>query len=207
MRREETEGSPHSGVCQVSIVVWSAMRAVAVWRRQKRPHRGNIASWCKVVDLSMDGGFTIGRLAAEAGIPVSSVRYYERRGLIRPDGRSGSGRYRVYGPGAVERLRFIRAAQGAGFTLRDIAALLEFRDGDLTPCEEVQGLIARRLRRVEVDIAHLERVRVVLRRWLGVCRRSASSGRCGVLAGLERPCACEQDADTEERAIRKRKKA
>jgi MerR family mercuric resistance operon transcriptional regulator len=155
----------------------------------------------------MDGGFTIGRLAGEAGIPVSSVRYYERRGLIRPDGRAGTGRYRVYGAGVLERLRFIRAAQAAGFTLTDIAVLLEFRDGDLTPCEEVQGLIARRLRRVERDIEHLEHVRGVLRRWLGVCQRSARSGRCGVLAGLERPGACEQGADKVEKASRKRKKA
>lgn len=168
---------------------------------------GNIAPSCKVVDRGMDRAFTIGRLASEAGIPVSSVRYYERRGLLWPDARTGSGRYRLYGAEALERLRFIRAAQGAGFTLTDIAALLEFRDGDLRPCAEVQRLIEGRLRRVERDIAHLEHVRGVLRRWMGVCRRSERSGACGVLAGLERPGASEQDADKEERRGRTRKRA
>ena len=88
----------------------------------------------------MPGSYTIGQLAREADVPTSTVRYYERRGLLRPDGRS-EGNYRMYGEATLERLLFVRSAQVAGFTLTDITALLDFRDGDAAPCKEVQDLI------------------------------------------------------------------
>jgi len=66
---------------------------------------------------------TISQLAKATGFPVSTIRFYERRGLLRPAGRS-SGNYRLYGRGAGERLTFIRAAQAAGFELPEIKALL-----------------------------------------------------------------------------------
>ena len=67
--------------------------------------------------------FTIGELAKAAGVPTSTVRYYEREGILRPAGRNGSN-YRLYSREDVERLCFIRAAQGTGFTLRDVTELL-----------------------------------------------------------------------------------
>ena len=64
---------------------------------------------------------TIAKLASEGGVGVETVRYYQRRGLMpepaRPSGASASGRVRRYGSDDVRRLRFIKAAQGAGFTL------------------------------------------------------------------------------------------
>jgi len=131
----------------------------------------------------MSTTFTIGQVAKAAGIPTSSVRYYERRGLVVPDERSG-GNYRRYGDAALERLRFIKSAQAAGFTLKDIELLLDFRDGDAAPCREVQELIGVRLGKVEEEIKHLAHVRDVLSRWMGVCRKAAKMGRCGVLDGL-----------------------
>ncbi len=127
--------------------------------------------------------YTIGRLAREAGVPTSTVRYYERCGLLRPQSRS-AGNYRLYGPEASQRLRFVRSAQAAGFTLSDITALLEFRDGDAAPCKEVQDLIAARLGQVVEQIKHLKVVDRMLREWMKVCREAERSGRCGVLEGL-----------------------
>src|SRR6266849_1946834 len=77
--------------------------------------------------------YTIGRLAREAGVPAATVRYHERSRLHRPDGRT-DGNYRIYGPEALERLRFIRAAQAIGLALEDITTLLDFRDGRTAPC-------------------------------------------------------------------------
>jgi DNA-binding transcriptional MerR regulator len=94
------------------------------------------------------GPYTIGQLAHAVGVPASTLRYYERAKLLRPDGRTG-GNYRVYGASALERLRFIRAAQANGFTLDDILALLSFRDGATARCKEVQRLIKDRLRGCE----------------------------------------------------------
>jgi len=88
--------------------------------------------------------FTIGRLARAAGVPTSTVRYYERSRLLHPEGRT-DGNYRVYGTTALENLRFIRAAQAIGLTLENTATLLDFRDGRTAPFREVQTLIEERL--------------------------------------------------------------
>lgn len=127
--------------------------------------------------------YTIGELARAADVPTSTVRYYERRRLLRADARS-DGNYRLYGDETLERLRFIRSAQEAGFTLTDIESLLRFRDGDASPCGEVQDLIKTRLERVHDELDHLTEVETLLKRWLRVCRSAQRTGRCGVLEGL-----------------------
>lgn len=128
--------------------------------------------------------FTIGQLAAAAGVPTTTVRYYERRALLGPAARLGSGHYRSYGDEELERLRFIRAAQATGFSLQDVAALLGLRDGASEPCKEVQDLIEKRLgdvgRRLE-DLRHVEKV---LKASLKLCRRYEKTGRCEVMSAL-----------------------
>ena len=59
---------------------------------------------------------TIGGLAKATGIPQTTIRFYERKGLLRPARRS-TGNYRLYGRAAAERLTFMGAAQVAGFEL------------------------------------------------------------------------------------------
>jgi len=130
--------------------------------------------------------YTIGQLARAADVPTSTVRYYERRGLVRANARS-EGNYRIYNDGALERLLFVRSAQAAGFTLSNITALLEFRDSDAAPCAEVQGLITARLDQVVEQIKELKAVDGMLREWMTVCRHAERSGRCGVLEGLRSP--------------------
>lgn len=134
----------------------------------------------------MSISFTIGRLARQANVPTSTVRYYERRGLLRPDSRSKAN-YRVYGQATLDRLLFVRSARAAGFTLGDIKTLLAFRESDTAPCKEVRDLIAVRLDLVVEQIKHLKGVDRVLREWLKVCQEAERSGRCGVLDGLAAP--------------------
>ncbi|RME38739.1 MAG: heavy metal-responsive transcriptional regulator [Planctomycetota bacterium] len=127
------------------------------------------------------GWKTIGEAAAEAGVSASTLRYYEREGLLAPTGRSGAG-YRLYDEEAIRRLRFIRSAQAVGFTLEDIRALLEL-DGQ-APCTAVREILQRRLKQVEDKLADLERVRDTLAEALERCR--SSNERCAVLADLNR---------------------
>lgn len=130
--------------------------------------------------------YTIGQLAKEANVPTSTVRYYERRQLLHPVSRSG-GNYRMYDSKTLERLLFIRSAQNAGFTLKDIESLLRFRDGDGDPCAEVQALITARLEQVHQEREHLELVDGLLEEWLRVCTTICKEGKCGVLSGLSNP--------------------
>ena len=138
----------------------------------------------------MNEPFTIGRLAKAAGVPVSTVRYYERIGLLKPSGRTYSN-YRYYGRRALEHLRFIRAAQSTGFALDDIAHLLEIRTGGVEPCREVRDLIETRLGDVERRLKDLARVKKVLKASLKRCHDAEAEGSCEVLAQLARVSAAE----------------
>jgi DNA-binding transcriptional MerR regulator len=128
--------------------------------------------------------YTIGQLAAAAGVPTTTVRYYERRRLLRPASRAGAGSYRVYGAEELDRLRFIRAAQASGFSLEDVAMLLALRDGETEPCREVQEVIRARLSDVAARVEDLQRVERVLKTSLRMCRRHEREGRCEVIKKL-----------------------
>jgi DNA-binding transcriptional MerR regulator len=64
-----------------------------------------------------------GEVAARAGVNVQTLRYYERRGLLRKPARSTGG-HRLYPPDSVELIGVIKAAQRLGFTLDEVADLL-----------------------------------------------------------------------------------
>lgn len=74
----------------------------------------------------MPARLTIGRLAKAVGVNIQTVRYYERLRLLGPSARRPSG-YRIYGEDEERRLRFIKNAQALGFTLQEIAELLNLR--------------------------------------------------------------------------------
>jgi MerR family mercuric resistance operon transcriptional regulator len=126
---------------------------------------------------------TIGELAQAGGVPTSTVRYYERCGLVRPSGRT-AGNYRYYGEDALERLRFIGAAQATGFTLGDIRTLLDFRGGAAAPCREVQTLLENRLADVAKRLEELRQLQDSLQSSLEVCREAERAGRCEVMEKL-----------------------
>ena len=73
--------------------------------------------------MSQEATFTIGELAAHAGLKADALRYYERLGMISPAARTTGG-FRVYSADVVERLRFIKQAQLSGLTLAEIRELL-----------------------------------------------------------------------------------
>lgn len=104
--------------------------------------------------------FTIGDVARQAGLRTSAIRYYESVGLLATPERTG-GRRR-YGPGVLTRLRLVRMAQEAGFSLDEIRTLLDgFPEG--TPAAERWSELARRkIPEVDALIARMLTVRTVL---------------------------------------------
>jgi MerR family redox-sensitive transcriptional activator SoxR len=109
---------------------------------------------------------TIGRVAAEAGVASSAIRYYERVGVLtQPDRVSGQ---RRYGPEAVKRLGIIDTAQQAGFSLDEIRELLRGAD-EGRASEQLRELARRKLPEVEALIERAE----AMRSWL------ALAGDCG----------------------------
>lgn len=104
----------------------------------------------------------IGQLADAAGVSAKTVRYYEGEGLLHEPDRTPSG-YRDYDADTVDRLAFIRHAQAAGLTLRQIREILEVRDGGHAPCRHVADLVAHRLDEVERRLDELQHTHAQLR--------------------------------------------
>jgi len=130
----------------------------------------------------MTSQYTISQLAKAAGIPTTTVRYYERIGLLQPEDRS-HGNYRLYSDESVDTLKFIRAAQSIGFTLDDVKALLG-DDGKYPCCGDVQQLIEDRLADVDCRLKDLRCVQRVLKKALKKCQQSNARAHCHLIDGL-----------------------
>jgi DNA-binding transcriptional MerR regulator len=129
---------------------------------------------------------SIGELVRKTGVPASTIRFYERLGLIEADGRT-AGNYRYFTSRAQERLRFIRAAQASGLSLDDVRALCRFDDGVTKPCKSVQAVIDLRLGEVKEQMKHLRHVQKVLRTYREACQKTGKGKDCPVLQDLRQP--------------------
>jgi len=130
----------------------------------------------------MEQGYTIGQLADRADVPVTTVRYYERIGLLPPVGRTASN-YRYYSDASLRRLRFIKAAQATGFSLDDTRDLLDLAEQSRSPCGEVQQLTEHRLAELQQHITELKNLEQSLVDSLERCR-SSQPQRCEVIEHL-----------------------
>lgn len=126
----------------------------------------------------------IGSVAEAAGVEVSTVRYYERRGLLAEPPRTSAG-YRQYDESAIDRIRFVRQAQNLGFTLEEIEELLALRVEHPSSCGVVEEATRAKLRSVEAKIRELERLRGVLARLVRACESKEATEECPVLGMLE----------------------
>jgi MerR family mercuric resistance operon transcriptional regulator len=131
----------------------------------------------------MNRQFRISELAKAAGIPTTTVRYYERIGLVEPEDRS-AGNYRLYSNESLQRLRFVRAAQAIGFTLDDVRALLG-EGGNVPCCGDVQQLLEDRLAEIQQRLKDLRQVQRVLKASLAKCQASNPRRACHVLESLK----------------------
>jgi DNA-binding transcriptional MerR regulator len=104
----------------------------------------------------------IGELAAATGVATKTLRFYEDQGLLPEPERTPAG-YRDYPPEIADRVAFIRHAQAAGLTLRQIREILGVRDGGHAPCRDVADLVAQRLADVEERLRELHDTRAQLR--------------------------------------------
>jgi MerR family copper efflux transcriptional regulator len=134
---------------------------------------------------------TIGQLARGAGVGVPTIRYYERRGLLVAPHRRGSG-YREYPADNVRRVRFIRHAQGLGFSLKEIAELLALSTDPASTCANVRQKAAQRLMDIEAKLASLTRIRNVLIELMQACPGDGPIESCPILLALDEANASER---------------
>jgi DNA-binding transcriptional MerR regulator len=132
---------------------------------------------------------TIGEVAHRAGVATSTVRFYERRGLLVPDARrSGQRRYRVE---TLRRLVFIGMLQDAGLSLDDVAGVL-----DAPHVDDWKAIARRRLSVLDAEIARLQEARGYLEGAL-LCRYDHPATDCRIMgAEIDRRLARSAPAST-----------
>jgi MerR family mercuric resistance operon transcriptional regulator len=164
------------GAVVASVLFIASLLGFAIWRIGfYRPYPGTESSM-----KSSAADMTIARLAAAAGVGVETVRYYQRRGLLPVPASAGA--VRRYDAQDVRRLRFIRRAQAAGFTLEEIGELLALdRTGDRA---RVRELATARLASLDAKIAELEQARTALDRLRSTCA-SGSRGPCPIIEAFD----------------------
>jgi MerR family mercuric resistance operon transcriptional regulator len=124
---------------------------------------------------------TIGGLAGLAGIGVEAIRFYQRKGLLRTPTRAYSG-IRRYGAADAKRLRFVKRAQGVGFSLDEIGGLLQLDDG--MHCDEAAVIAAARLADVRAKLADLQRIESALSKLVRQCGTRRGQVACPLIAAL-----------------------
>ncbi|MEW5835114.1 MAG: heavy metal-responsive transcriptional regulator [Pseudomonadota bacterium] len=133
--------------------------------------------------MDTNSALTIGAVAKRAGVPIDTIRYYEREGLLPEPLRRASG-YRSYGESAVAQLRFIRRAKELGFTLEEIRELLALSRDRQRGVTAVKKRAQQRLAAIEARIAELQRVRDGLVELVASCPGHGAPEQCPILRAL-----------------------
>ncbi|MFW6358652.1 MAG: heavy metal-responsive transcriptional regulator [Chroococcales cyanobacterium] len=134
-----------------------------------------------MTSLAANQGLKIGEVAADTGLPVKTIRYYEDIGLLTPVvARSKSG-YRLFDPEVFNRLAFIKRGQSLGLSLSEIQEILAVSDAGHLPCGVVKDLLETKLADITEQIQSLQLLKSELQ---------------GILSGWQEQPPDEQIADT-----------
>src|SRR6185295_3420713 len=143
--------------------------------------------WYRLYKLSkgeyMTSALTIGKLAKAGGVNIQTIRYYERRKLLRPKAKRPSG-YRIYDDGALRQLHFIKNAQILGFTLHEVHELLNLRVNSAR-CRDVQRKVEAKLVQTRAKLKQIRALAHALQDLIQTCNAVESTDRCPILKSLE----------------------
>lgn len=130
---------------------------------------------------------TIGTIARRAGLATSTVRFYERKGLLSAPLRSAAG-YRIYTARSLAELGFIRSARTLGFALNEIREVLILSRRGTAPCDRLKELAVERLALMDRELVRLQAQRKDLdraaRTWQRRCTFDPSATDCEFAACL-----------------------
>lgn len=126
---------------------------------------------------------TIGKVAKACGVKIDTLRYYENIGLLEAKQRTTSG-YRVYHPESIRRVKFIKNAQGLGFSLKEIRSLLDLRASDTASAADVLHATENKIIEFNHKIKELDRIRRVLEELAAECPGNVPLQKCPILDHL-----------------------
>ena len=125
----------------------------------------------------------IGEAARQSGVPIETIRYYEREGVVPAPRRAANGR-RVYSETEVGRLRFIKRCRDLGFSITEAKGLLSLSEGENDNCAMVKDIGTAHLFAVRSKIAELKALEAALEQLTANCRDGSVS--CQMLEALAR---------------------
>lgn len=127
-------------------------------------------------------GHSIGAFAQAAGVHVETIRFYQRKGLLpQPDRPLGG--IRRYGDADVARVRFVKSAQQLGFSLDEVAELLQLHDG--TQCTQARTLAEHKLIDIRQKLADLTRMESALTGLVAQCCCTTGPVACPLISALQ----------------------
>ncbi|MBO6850934.1 MAG: Cd(II)/Pb(II)-responsive transcriptional regulator, partial [Marinobacter sp.] len=125
----------------------------------------------------------IGELAKTTAIPVETIRYYEKIGLLPEPDRDASG-YRAYRSAHLDRLQFIRRCRNLDMAQDEIRELIRLAEQPEADCSEVDALLAHHLNHVRERLRELASLEETLVRLQQACTEGRTVRECGILDGL-----------------------
>ena len=126
----------------------------------------------------------IGQVARKAQVNIETIRFYERRGLISPVGRTGSG-YRLFSEDTIKRIQFIKRAKKLGFTLNEISELLSLRVEPNAKCGDIKEKADVKIKDIENKLETLTRMKKALVKLSVACNYNEPASSCPILEALE----------------------
>lgn len=127
----------------------------------------------------------IGEVARESGVGAETVRFYAQKGLIVQPPRPRAGGFRDYPADIVHRIRFIRSAQELGFSLAEIAELLELEAGPSATCIDVRQRAQQKRNEVRTRIDNLKRIARMLDLLIDACPGEGPARSCSILEAIQ----------------------
>ena len=126
---------------------------------------------------------TIGFLAKAAEVNIETIRYYQRIGLITEPHKPAQG-YRVYPEETLKRIKFIKRAQQLGFSLQEIAELLQLGEGN---CNDVRLHAEQKRSQIDKQINDLQNLRDTLSQLISSCNSDSDTSHCAIVEALNAP--------------------
>ncbi len=125
----------------------------------------------------------IGKIAELTGIPVDTIRYYEKVALLHAPMRTSNG-YRRYNDAHLERLLFIRRCRSLDMSQDEIRRLISLGEEQEADCSDVDALVAHHLQHVRERLQELKQLEQTLVLLQSACTSGKTIKECGILAGL-----------------------
>jgi DNA-binding transcriptional MerR regulator len=139
-----------------------------------------------------NASYKIGELSKATSVPIDTIRYYEKIGVLKPAARRPSS-YRVYTEKSVEELNFIRRAQKLGFSLQEIRDLLLLSGNSSGACVHVRDKLRQKVADIDSKLRSMQDLRKAVQRDLDLCEsklhhaKAHGAESCPVLAELSTP--------------------